>query len=330
MLTDPTTDEAQVLALADQLEDLANEVGSKRGLIWAQIARSQIALNACRWTDNLRFLEGARALMEPWEDPELWFGTHVAIWNALRYGPVPAPEAIDRIKDVASAFNAPGVSGEAFVGPLMAMQGRFEEARALVVSARAYLIERGLMRTVGSSSLPYAYIETLAGDFDAAARDLESGMRILQGMGETGVLSTLAALHANALYRLGRRDEMEASISLARETGAPTDIATQAEWRCAAAMAAADDGRSDEAARLIHEAVEMVEPTDFSELRADAFEALAHVEDRVGRPDAWRQALERALGEHEGKGNLVSAERVRGLLGRGTPGPVTDSATATG
>jgi class 3 adenylate cyclase/tetratricopeptide (TPR) repeat protein len=329
MMTDPTVDEARLAALADELESVAIRVGTKPGLIAAEIARSQIALNACRWNDNLSALERARALMEPWENPELWLATHVAAWNALRYGPVPASEAIDRIKAEASAFDAVGLTGEGFIGPLLAMQGRFDEARTMVANTRAYLMERGMLRPFGNSSLPYGYIETLAGDIDAAARDLESGMRILQGMGETGVLSTLAALHANALYRLGRRDEVEAAISLARETGAPTDIATQGEWRCAAAMVAADDGQLGDARRLVLEAVQLVEPTDFRELRADAFEALAYVEGRAGRPGQWREALERALAEHEGKGNLVSAKRVRRLLDEGPPSGVGDSATAT-
>ena len=65
---------------------------------------------------------------------------------------------------------------------------------------------------------------------------------------------------------------MEAALLLARENGAPNDIATQAEWRWVAAMAASDDGRVEEAKHLIAEAVEMVEPTDYLELRAGAFD----------------------------------------------------------
>jgi hypothetical protein len=112
---------------------------------------------------------------------------------------------------------------------------------------------------------------------------------------------------------------MEAAIDLAQETGAPTDISTQAGWRWVAAMAAADDGRMDEARSLIDEAVEIVEPTDFPEMRAGTFEALAHVEARDGRPEAWKAALERALAEHERKGNLVAAKRVREQLAQGAP-----------
>jgi hypothetical protein len=126
-------------------------------------------------------------------------------------------------------------------------------------------------------------------------------------------------MRANILYRLGRRQESEAAVRLAREIGAPNDIATQVDWRAAAAKLAADDGRVADAERLIGEAVELVEPTDFLELRGRAFEALAHVEARAGRPDGWKAGLDRALAEHEQKGNLVAAGRVRERQSAGPP-----------
>ncbi|HSF04135.1 MAG TPA: hypothetical protein VLA62_14095, partial [Solirubrobacterales bacterium] len=88
------------------------------------------------------------------------------------------------------------------------------------------------------------------------------------------------------------------------------------------AKLAADDGRHAEAQRLIDEAVELVEPTDFLEMRGAAYEGLAHVKARAGDVDGWKAALERALAEHDRKGNLVSAGRVRDELAAGPPGPV--------
>src|SRR5947208_14518674 len=100
-------------------------------------------------------------------------------------------------------------------------------------------------------------VEILVGALEAAYREYASSIGILRAIGETGVLSTLAAEHSEVLYRLGRRDDMEAALHLARETGAPIDIATQAAWRWVAAMAASDDRRVEEAERLIAEAVEL-------------------------------------------------------------------------
>jgi tetratricopeptide (TPR) repeat protein len=206
-----------------------------------------------------------------------------------------------------------------FLAPLLAMQGRFAEARIHLKETLDYLDERGLRVRRGGTALTGGWIEFLAEDYQAAERELAAGIVVLRDVGETGVLSTLAAMRAKALYLLGRLDEMESAIALAQQSGAPNDIATQAEWRYVAAMAAADNGKLEEAERLIGEAVAMVEPTDFLELRGDTFEALAHVEARAGRPGGWKAALHRSLAEHELKGNVVSAQHIRNLLVQGPP-----------
>jgi hypothetical protein len=90
-------------------------------------------------------------------------------------------------------------------------------------------------------------------------------------------------------------------------------------WRVPAAQLAADDGRLADAERLIGEAVEMIEPTDFLEARGATYEGLAHVHARAGDSEGWRAGLDRALAEHERKGNLVSAGRVRDMLAGGPP-----------
>jgi tetratricopeptide (TPR) repeat protein len=320
-ITDPTADMKRILALADELETVAKREGRKLGRIVAEHARANAFLNACHWMDDLAALERARVLLQPDEDPRLWNYTQVFSWNSLRYGPVPVPEAIARIKQDAATGNN-GIDGRGLIAGLLAMQGDFDQARAMESEMRAYLLDRGMTMRVGSFSLHGGAIESLVGDYEAAHRELASGIETLRGMGETGVLSTLASMDDEALYRLGRRPEMEEAIQLARESGAPHDISTQSQWRWVAAMAAADDGNLDEAERLISEAVAMVEPTDFLEYRAQAFEALAHVEARAGRPEGWRLALDRAMAEHEAKANLVGAQRIRDLTEKGPPEPV--------
>jgi class 3 adenylate cyclase len=319
MFTDPTVDENRVLARADELETLATEVGNKWGQIAAAHARANVYLTRCRWMDNLAAMQQSRDLMEPGEDPRLWQFTSQQIRNALRYGPVPVREALAREAELNLAGDAADNTRGHFLAPLLAMEGRFDEARSKLASTRDYLRERGMSLRLGSIALAGGTIEFLAEDIEAAQRELASGIAVLKEMGETGVLSTLASMQARALYLLGRRDEMEAAIALAREAGSPNDISTQSEWRFVAAMAAADDGQPDEAERLIGEAVELLEPTDFLEYRGNAFEALAHVEGRAGHADAREAALRRALAEHERKGNVVSAQHIRKLLEQSPP-----------
>ena len=321
-LLDPSLDHSDIIRLADRVEARAAEVGQKSGTIAAELARSQVYLMRCRWMDELDALERARKLIDPREDPRRWFANTADICNSLLYGPVPAAEAIERIRTADWGTEGPTAPRESWMAPLLAMLGRFDDARDKTRDARAYLEERGLRMRIGDMALVGGVVEDLAGDLAAADRAFGEGIGILQALGETGVLSTLAAMRASVLYRLGRRGEVEADILLARETGAPTDIATQAWWRFSAAQLAADDGHHADARRLIYEAVELVGPTDFLVMRGVTYEGLAHVEARAGNSDGWKAALERALGEHERKGNLVSAGRVRDQQAAGPPEPI--------
>jgi hypothetical protein len=317
-VTNPAIDEGAYLALADRLATVAAKRGDDSSLVAAEVARGTIFLNHCRWTESLDAWERARSLLTRDEQSSLSFYVAAMVANALRYGPVPSSEAIGRIEAMAKEREPQTVPLLASSSPLLAMQGRFDEARARCQAARNYLAERGMVLVAGGGNrMAAAAIERLAGDDAAAERELAAGIETLQQIGETGVLSTLAAQLADTSYRLGRRDQMEEAIRMAQETGAPDDIATQACWRWVAARAAADDGQIDRARQIIAEAVTLAEPTDFLELRAEVFEALAHVEACAGRHDARRAALERALAEHERKANLVEAHRVAKLLQEG-------------
>ena len=85
-------------------------------------------------------------------------------------------------------------------------------------------------------------------------------------------------MQAKALYLLGRQ-KRECRDRTYGETRRGERYRDQGRVALRCAMAAADDGRLEEAERLISEAIEMVEPTDFLELRGETFEALAQVED---------------------------------------------------
>jgi len=321
-MTDPNIDEEILLTLSEQTEALAIEGNDLRGRIEALQLRGFAWSIRCRYADMLAALEQALLLLEG-EDPEsqlLRRDVESGICFAMAMGPTAAPEAIARIAQIGTAGES-NVLNSRLAAPLLAMQGDFDEARTRVRAAIAYLDERGLRASRGSAALDFGTVEALAGDLEAGQRMFAEGIAILQSIGATGVASTLAAERATVLYRLHRIDEMNEAIQLARDNGSPTDIATQGEWRLAAAMWAADEGRMAEAQWLIDEAVALVEPTDFLELRGRVFEAQAHVEARAGRIEGWHSALGRALAERERKGNLVDATRIRDLIAGSIPEP---------
>lgn len=89
----------------------------------------------------------------------------------------------------------------------------------------------------------------------------------------------------------------------------PTGIAEVASARCARAKAAARLGRAEEGERLAHEAVALIDQTDFLIDRADARTDLAEVLCLTGRSEEAAELLAEARRLHEQQGNMVSAKR---------------------
>jgi class 3 adenylate cyclase/tetratricopeptide (TPR) repeat protein len=195
-----------------------------------------------------------------------------------------------------------------------AMQGRFGEARKLLARARSILEELGRtldLYTLGFWSGP---LEILAGDPGAAERELAASCAGLEASGETGWLSTMSALHAEALYLLGRFEDAEAAVRISRDASTSDDYNAQALWRCAEAKLLAQRGRFDEAEQLAREAVATID-------RIDEVNNHAHV--RMGLVEVLRLAertaeaipvLEEALGLYEQKGNEVMSDQARAVL----------------
>jgi len=194
----------------------------------------------------------------------------------------------------------------------LAMLGRFDEARAILVEARAELADRGgklwLAVTTGMDSV---HVELLAGDPAAAVELGAEGCRLLDELGEQTILSTAAGMLAQALYALDRLEEADAWAGRAAELGASDDASTQMLWRQVRAKVLARRGESAEAERLAREAVAIGEQTQMLDAQGDTYADLAEVLSLAGRPKEATEALERALARYERKGNVVMAQRAQ-------------------
>ena len=116
-------------------------------------------------------------------------------------------------------------------------------------------------------------------------------------MGITSVMSTMGAFLADALATQGAAEDDAVRYSrLSESSAADEDVVTQVMWRVARAKATIDED-------LALEAVRLAEPTDYPDLKARAFLALAQVSDRPS-------ARQRAAGEYERKGNLAAVARL--------------------
>jgi ATP/maltotriose-dependent transcriptional regulator MalT len=194
------------------------------------------------------------------------------------------------------------------------MQGRFDEARALLTRARSTLEELGRPLDVSTTAFFTGPLELLAGDPAAAERELRAACDALESSGEKGWLSTLAAFLAEALYVQGRLDEAAAAVRRSREAATSDDHNAQAFWRSVEAKILARQGKLEEAERLVLDAVAVIDRTDELNHQADVRMALAEVLQLAQRPADAISVIREGLHLYEQKGNLVSANKARALL----------------
>jgi class 3 adenylate cyclase/tetratricopeptide (TPR) repeat protein len=243
----------------------------------------------------------------------------IQIGIELIYGPTPAEEAIRRCEKVLEDTSISRWGGMGFMDALAvheAMLGDFDAARELVERVRAMTEDLGLAR-----GLPFVLraehgwiVETLAGDPDAAEREIRVAYEALEQMGEKGLLSTQAARLAQSLYAQQRYVEAEDYAKISEQAGASDDIVTQMLWRQVRAKTQARRGHVEDAEGLARDAVALAEPTDALDMRADGLVDLAEVLRLIGRTDETTGVLEGAVRLYEQKGDVVSAARARSVL----------------
>src|SRR5262249_12863991 len=152
----------------------------------------------------------------------------------------------------------------------------------------------GIMIAAGNSRAYVAEAERLAGDFEAAERELERGYEILVGVGDdasAGLAVELAALlcaqsrHVEAAeWAATARDESERSKVMTRGTGVSAD-----------ARLAANDGAVADALRFAAAAVMLAGETDALNVRAQAFMAQGTVLAVAGRRAETQRARAEAV-----------------------------------
>jgi tetratricopeptide (TPR) repeat protein len=163
-------------------------------------------------------------------------------------------------------------------------------------------------------SLAHGDIGLLAADYRAAATELRTGFEALEGMGERGYQSSVAAYLAQALYGEGRLDEADDLARRAEAGASPDDLWSQVMWRGTRAKVCASRGAHDEAERHAREAVGLAAATDALDMHGNALVDLADTFALAGRDEEAANCLADAVVLYERKGNDVSADRVRARL----------------
>ena len=314
--TGQVVDNESARAESERLIPVFERLGDERGLaqVWWNLGKAEMWLGRCE--------AGTKALVR-----SLSFAQRAGdrrarrrafVWLLLGYtfGPLPAEEGRRRVEEIRRDPDAGGdVEAMALISEatFAAMQGRFDEARRSAATGRSHYKELGFTLDWAGSSMLSGRIELIAGDAPGAERELREGYDELERLGETGYLSTIAALLAEAVRMQGRLAEAVLLSDASERVAAPDDFDSQGAWRIARAQALAERGDFPEAERLAREAVDLLEPTDFLMNRAEAHTALAAVLRLAGRAEEAAAELETALRLHERKGDVVSAARTRAL-----------------
>jgi class 3 adenylate cyclase/tetratricopeptide (TPR) repeat protein len=300
-------------SVIEQLEQARDELGLAR----AWLLMCDVNNFRCRGAEvhecakkALRYARSCGALRE--EGVSLFWQASAGL-----HGPLPADEGRRQCEQILAEsrgrllVEAAGRAGIAFAD---AMQGRVEDARRQISASRSILKDLGQRLSYGATSIDEGEIQLLAGDAEAAERVLREGFELLESIGETGYLSTVASQLAEATFLQKRYEEAERFSEVSEQTAAPQDLASQASWRSARAMVLAQRGESEKAEDLAREAVDLARTTDHLNTHAWTLLALADVLAIGGRPAEAIPIIEEAWGLYDRKGNLVMAEKARTLL----------------
>jgi class 3 adenylate cyclase/tetratricopeptide (TPR) repeat protein len=294
------------------LEGLGDELGLARAwYLLAMLRRGQGQCAAAQqgWE---RSMEHARRAGSRREELEALS----RLGSVMRDGPTPgvaARKRCERILEQVKGVIWAEASLLRVLGCFCAAEGRFDEARSLLARSTAIQEEVGFELVAAWASQAAGWVEMLAGDAGAAERALRPAYEKVERMGAKGELQAVGSFLAEALYMQGRYEEAE-SLAVSMEELDPTAILEVALARCARAKSLARLGQLDEAERLAREVLVLVEQTDFSYERAEARIGLAEVLHLGGHSEQAAELVEEALRFYEHKGNLVSAEKARGLL----------------
>jgi class 3 adenylate cyclase/tetratricopeptide (TPR) repeat protein len=296
--TSPEESVEEIVAVADKAIPLLERLGDDLGLAKAWFLKSEVHVHACRWgarAENLESaLQYARSAGDQSEQSTL--ASHLAL--ALYCGPTPVDQAIDRCENLLAELpddRSLRASVTGSIAGLRAMKGDVDEARRLHAVARAGYEELGQRFRIAARSLIAAEIEALAGSPSEATAILRWAFGELREMGITSTTSTVAAFLADALAAEGSMDDAIHYSKVSEQHAADFDVATQVMWRVARANAAGD-------LALARQAVDLAEPTDYTDIRARALLA-------VGDSDG-------AAREYERKGNMAAVARITAASAR--------------
>jgi class 3 adenylate cyclase/tetratricopeptide (TPR) repeat protein len=310
--TTPEGRSGQIVDLTDRIVPLFENHRDDHGLARAWRLRSEVGRLVCRFGEEAAALE--QALVHADAAGEEREAVEIKLWLAtcLCYGPTPVGEGLAqtaRMLQEAHGVRWVQASLLGARGYLLAMADRVDEARSIHARSHAIYEELGMSFANAARAVLPATIEQLAGDLDAAERELVSGHGRLAAIGENELRSTIAASLAHVLHEQGRDDEAETYARASEEAAAEDDVGSQVLWRSALAKVLARRDGSADAAELAQEAVALAATTDMLSLHGTTLLDLARVEALLNGGAAPPALVAEARALFERKGDAASLRR---------------------
>jgi len=305
--------EAAATRAAEDAIELCRRAGDEAGLARAWRLLAWMHGQAGRYEDAARALEQAIGCARNAGDvrQERRASTQYAL--TVVYGPTPVDVGTTRCEEIAERVRGDRQAEAAMLcvlAQLAAMQYEFDQARDLYTRARAMFEELGLRVDASTLCLSSAHVELLAGDHDAAERELRRGYDHLAALGERYLLSSVAGLLAETLVAAGRFDEAEYAALATEELADESDVDAQSLWRSTRARVLAHRGSLAEAEMLAREAVGLLAPTDGVVAKVAASTDLAQVLLVAGRHDEAGTLIAETRTMAERKGSRVMVDRL--------------------
>ena len=188
----------------------------------------------------------------------------------LPHGSLPVDLAITRATEIREASTSEFVRASAIgaIGLLRAMQGEFDEARALVDEVRRMLEELDLGQAAAAHSIAISEVESMAGDDAAAERILRAGFEAVSELGDEHSAMNAAWRLGLVLARQAKDDDAEHFARVA-ERAEPKSLWVDVWWRVVLARVAAHRGDRTSARQLVEAARARMASVRESGMQAD-------------------------------------------------------------
>jgi tetratricopeptide (TPR) repeat protein len=301
---------SEMVRQAEQLRDQLTEVGDLEGAQAAELLAGQSLFQVGLAGDA--FARTQRVLDNP-------ASGSIATWAWLQctgaavFGPMPADEVVTLMEHaIAETDRHPGPRSA--IARMRTLQGRFAEATQVLEEASQRGADLGdrIFETVVDGVM--GAIALWSGDVERATQTLRRSYDGLVALGDRGFASTAAAEVAEAYVEAGDLEQAWEFATIARQTSASDDVASQSGGRLMQAEVLSARGQHEEAEALAREAVAIMEATDYLAFRGNALVHLAKILRAASKHAEAVEAAGRAVELYEGKGATFFVEHTRQLI----------------